>query len=211
MISRKISLLSHRSRSGSLRTASVFVAFAAGAAAEPLTAEPARYEIDPEHVVVAFLVDHIGFARVLGAFGEVEGSYTFDETTGEMSDLRVTVGTGSVSSLHEERDEHLRSDDFLDVREFPQMMFVADTASRLDERRYSVSGELTLLGITRPLTLEATWNKSAEYPIGRNVWAMGVSARGTLQRSDFGMDYALDNGWVGDDVEIIIEFEAQRD
>jgi polyisoprenoid-binding protein YceI len=175
-----------------------------------VTAEPARYEIDPEHAVVAFMVEHLGFARVLGSFTAIEGAYTFDEATGTLSDVQVTVGTASVASHHEERDEHLQSDDFLDTRKFPEMRFTADTASQIGDRQFEVTGQLTLLGVTRPLTLEATWNKSGDYPIGRNAYAMGVSARGVLQRSDFGMDYAVDNGWVGDDVEIIIEFEAQR-
>lgn len=173
-------------------------------------AEPASYEIDDEHAVVAFMVEHIGFARVLGSFSDVEGTYTFDESTGMLSDVRVTVGTASVSSRHEERDEHLRSDDFLDADAFPEMTFTAAAARRTGDREFEVSGELTLLGVTRPLTLSATWNKSGDYPIGRNAYAMGVSARGVLQRSEFGMDYAVDNGWVGNDVEIIIEFEAQR-
>jgi polyisoprenoid-binding protein YceI len=80
----------------------------------------------------------------------------------------------------------------------------------VSEREFEITGELALLGVTQPLTLQARWNKSDDYPIGRNAYAMGVSARGVLQRTDFGMDYAIDNGWVGNDVEIIIEFEAQR-
>lgn len=174
-------------------------------------AQPARYEIDSEHVVVAFLVEHIGFARVLGSFTEVEGSYRFDEAEGVVSDIDVSVRTDSVGSFHEDRDEHLRSDDFLDVDRYPSMTFSAASARRVSEREYEIEGELTLLGVTLPLTLQATWNKSGDYPIGRNAYAMGVSARGLLQRGDYGMDYAIDNGWVGNDVEIIIEFEAQRE
>ena len=186
----------------------------AGAAAclwhSPAMAEPARYEIDPAHTVIAFLVEHIGFARVLGSFTELEGSYLFDEATGAVSDVRVTVSTASVSSHDEARDEHLVSDDFLDSRRFPEMTFTAAGARRIGDRAFEVSGELTLLGVTQPLVLQATWNKSGDYPIGRNSYAMGVSARGSLERSAFGMDYAVDNGWVGDAVEIIIEFEALR-
>ena len=104
----------------------------------------------------------------------------------------------------------VRSDDFLDVRSFSEMTFMANGARRVSDRVFEIEGELTLLGVTRPLTLTATWNKSGDYPIGRNAYAMGVSARGVLQRADFGMDYAVDNGWVGNDVEIVIEIEAQR-
>lgn len=175
-----------------------------------VTAEPARYEIDPEHVTVGFLVSHIGFARVLGLFTNVEGSYVFDEETGELSDVSVVVATASVSTAHEERDDHLRSDDFLDARSFQTMTFTAAAAERSGERNFAIPGELELRGQRRPLTLHATWNKSGEYPIGRGVYAMGVSARATLSRSDFGITYALDNGWVGDQVDIIIELEARR-
>jgi polyisoprenoid-binding protein YceI len=156
------------------------------------------------------MVEHIGFARVLGSFTELEGSYLFDETTGAVSDVRVTVSTVSVITHDEDRDEHLVSDDFLDTRRFPEMTFTAAGARRIGDREFEISGELTLLGVTQPLVLQATWNKSGDYPIGRNSYAMGVSARATLERSAFGMDYAVDNGWVGDRVEIIIEFEALR-
>jgi polyisoprenoid-binding protein YceI len=173
-------------------------------------AEPARYEIDPEHVSVGFLVSHLGFARVLGSFGEVSGGYSFDEATGELGEVRVVVTTDSVFTGHEERDEHLRSKDFLDSRRHPEMVFTADAARRSGERSFEIDGRLELLGQTLPLTLTATWNKSGDYPIGRDAYAMGVSARGTLARSAFGMSYGVDNGWVGDDVEILIEFEARR-
>ncbi len=173
-------------------------------------AEPAEYRLDPEHVTVAFMVDHIGYAKVLGQFLDVEASYVFDEAEGELSDVRVVVRTESVQSHHEARDEHLRSDDFLDSRRHPEMTFTAATARRVAERTFELTGDLELLGVSRPLTLTASWNKSAAYPIGRNAYVMGVSARGTLRRSDFGMSYAIDNGWVGDEVEIIIEFEARR-
>ncbi len=179
-----------------------------------VTGEPARYEIDPEHLSVGFLVDHIGYQKVLGMFRKASGSYTFDERTGELTDVRVEIDTASVFSNHKKRDDHLRSADFLNSAEFPRMVFTAGGASRRGEREYAIQGQLELLGTTQPVTLEATWNKSAEYPIGGGFggkpWVMGVSARGSFRRSEFGMSYAVDNGWVGDDVHLIIEFEARR-
>ena len=179
-------------------------------ASEGILAEPARYELDHEHVTVAFLVSHIGFARVLGTFGQVEGHFVFDEETGELSDISINVVTSSVSTHHEDRDNHLRSSDFLDSRRFPTMTYNAASAERTGDRTFAIAGEIELRGVRRPLTLEATWNKSGEYPIGRDAYAIGVSARGSLMRSDFGSTYALDNGWVGDRVEILIELEAQQ-
>ena len=174
-------------------------------------AEPATYVIDPEHVTVGFKVDHLGFARVVGYFGAIEGSYVFDEVSGALSDVEVTVATDSVFSNHEERDDHVRSRDFLDSKRHPEMRFSMTSVDRIDARKFVITGELELLGIARPLRLEATWNKSGPYPIGRGVYAMGVSASGELRRSDFGMDYGVDNGWVGDAVEIFLEFEARRE
>jgi polyisoprenoid-binding protein YceI len=179
-------------------------------AVQPALADPARYELDPEHLTIAFLVEHIGYAKTLGTFREASGGYTFDEATGALADARVVVATGSVDTAHEARDRHVASGDFLDSAAHPEMIFTATGAERTGERTFMIRGELSLLGVRRPLTLQATWNKSAPYPIGPRVEVMGVSARGRLARSEFGMSYGVDNGLVGDIVEIIIELEARR-
>ncbi|TVR64124.1 MAG: YceI family protein [Candidatus Competibacteraceae bacterium] len=192
----------------------VLPALLAGAllwAAAPAQAEPRQYAIDPEHLSIGFLVEHIGYAGTLGMFRTAEGSFTFDEETGRLADLRVVVDTTSVFTNNDRRDKHLRDDDFLDVKKHAQMVFTAAEGGpfRLGESA-SLAGELTLLGVTLPLTLEVTWNKSATSPVPPGPYVLGASARGTLQRSAFGMTYAVENGWVGDDVELIIELEAIR-
>lgn len=197
-------------RSPRARLAHLAFAAALCAAATHAAAEPARYELDPEHLTVAFLVAHIGYAKVLGAFRTASGEFTFDEATGTLSAVRVVVATSSVDTAHEARDRHLASGDFLDSGKHPQMIFTAANAQRTGERTFAVTGELELLGVRKPVTLEATWNKSAPYPIGNRAQVIGVSVRGTLKRSDFGMSYGVDNGLVGDDVEILIELEARR-
>jgi polyisoprenoid-binding protein YceI len=173
-------------------------------------AETREYQIDPEHLTIGFLIEHTGYAKVLGQFRVASGSYQFDEETGELSDVSIVVETGSVFTDHEQRDAHVRGEDFLDTRRFPTMTFSAATARPQGNRTYEVAGQLNLLGVTRPLTLTATWNKSGRSPIGLRPYVMGVSARGSFQRSAFGMTYAVENGWVGDAVEIIVEFEARR-
>jgi len=176
----------------------------------PAIAEPARYELDPAHTTVAFLVEHAGYAKTLGQFARASGGYTFDDASGTLSSLRVVVATDSVDTHHEARDRHLRSADFLDTAKHKEMTFAASAARRTGDNTFAVTGELTLLGRTRPLTLEATVNKSEPYPFGDRADVMGVSARATLKRSDFGMTYGVADDLVGDDVEIIIELEARR-
>jgi polyisoprenoid-binding protein YceI len=179
-------------------------------AADDATAEPARYELDPAHTTIAFLVEHIGYAKTLGQFLRASGGYTFDPDSGVLTAVRVDVETESVDTHHEARDRHVKSDDFLGVEEHPSMTFTADGARQTGASTFVVTGELTLLGTTRPLTLEATVNKRAQYPIGDRAEVMGVSARGKLKRSEFGMTYGVADGLVGDDVEIVIEIEARR-
>jgi polyisoprenoid-binding protein YceI len=189
------------------RLALGFCLAAAGAAA----AQPARYEIDPEHFSVGFLVDHIGYAKVLGMFQKAGGSYTFDEKTGAVSDVQIVIEAASVFTGHRRRDDHLRSADFLNAREFPRIVFKADGAKRTGERTFVIDGVLELLGRSQPLSLQATWNKSGPYELpGSRAYVMGVSARGSFKRSAFGMTYGVANGWVGDTVELILELEARR-
>ncbi len=173
-------------------------------------AAPATYDLDAAHTTVAFFVSHVGYAKVLGRFTAAEGSFAFDETTGELTNLAVTVTARSVLTDHDARDEHVRNRDFLNADRFPDITFAATGARRTAERRFEIEGQLTLLGVTRPFTLEATMNKSGVYPFGDAAYVLGVSARGRLQRSDYGMTYGVENGLVGDEVDVIVEVEARR-
>ncbi len=174
-------------------------------------AQPARYEIDPDHFSVGFLVDHLGFAKVLGMFRGAKGSYAFDEQSGALSDVRIVVDAASVDTGNRRRDRHVAGADFLNSGEFREIVFTGATAKRTGERTFTVEGQLEMLGKRQPLALEVTWNKSGKYGLpGADAYAMGVSARGSLKRSAFGMTYGVANGWVGDAVDLIVEFEAKR-
>jgi polyisoprenoid-binding protein YceI len=89
------------------------------------------------------------------------------------------------------------------------MVFTAGSARKTGDRSFEIAGQLELLGRSQPLTLTATWNKSATSPLDK-TYVMGVSARGSFKRSSYGMNYGVGNGWVGDDVPLMIEFEAKR-
>lgn len=180
------------------------------AAGMPAQAEPEEFEIDENHFSVGFLVEHVGYADTLGQFLEAEGRFVYDEAANELHSGEVIVQADSVFTNHEERDEHLRADDFLDAASHETIRFEATEWRPDGERRGTLAGELTLLGKTRPVTLDVTLNKSAEYPFGHGEYTLGVSARTTIERSQWGMNYAVENGLVGDEVELIFEFEAIR-
>jgi polyisoprenoid-binding protein YceI len=180
------------------------------AAPTPAAAEPRSYKLDPEHTSIGFLVKHIGFAKVLGLFRTVEGSFVFDAEAPSVSAIDVTIQADSVFTANNRRDQHVREADFLWVEKHPTITFKGTGAERTGQRTGKITGDLTVRGVTRPVTLDVVWNKSGDYPFGDGHHAVGISARATIKRSDFDMTYALVGGLVGDEVEIIIEVEGIR-
>ncbi|WP_225889788.1 YceI family protein [Indioceanicola profundi] len=174
----------------------------------PAAAEPRTYRIDPDHASFAFRISHMGLAHVTGFFREVEGSFTFDEEAMTISDVKVEVATDSVDTGHKERDAHLRKKDFLWSEEHPTMSFVSTGTERTEERTGRITGDLTLRGVTRPVTFTLTYNGSRRYPFGDKHHAVGAEARGAIRRSEFGMTYGLEGNLVGDEVEIVIGLEG---
>ncbi|MBC2858932.1 YceI family protein [Stappia sp. 28M-7] len=178
-------------------------------AALPAQAEPRAYRIDPSHFSVVFNAMHIGYAPTWGLFLKGEGSFTYDEETRELSDLSVAIEAGSVFSNDERRDGHLRSGDFLSAEAHPRITFQMTDARPQTDTSGTVTGDLTLRGVTRPVTLDVTLNKIGPYPFG-GTYVIGISASTVLKRSDFGMTYAVADGLVGDEVSIRIDLEAIR-
>ena len=186
----------------------ITAAFILGIKLSQPQAAPAEYIIDSDHFSVGFLVEHIGYAKILGMFRKAEGQFIFDEDSLLLSELNVLIHTDSLFTNHKKRDDHLRSADFLNVREFPEMTFSSTSSKRTGERTGIVNGLLTLTGKTLPMNLDITWNKSGIYPFGHKKYTIGISARGSFRRSSYDMNYAVANGWVGDEIQLIIELEA---
>jgi len=172
--------------------------------------DPARYELDPEHTTIGFKVDHLGYAPTLGFFTDIEGSFIYDMDTQDLSDVKVTIGSKSVNSFNTARDRHVKGKDFLDTRKHGNITFTADSGKPSSKTKGKVTGDLTILGNTRPITLNVTLNKAATYPFGHKRFVLGLSLEGSLKRSDFGMNYAVANGLVGNDVKLILETEAMK-
>jgi len=179
----------------------------------PLTvwASEEEYIIDKSHFSIGFLVEHVGYAKTLGMFRDIDGSYIHDVKNKKINDINIIINTDSVFTNDEKRDEHLRSPDFLHVDKYPEMVFRA-TDIKINNNESIINGNLTLLGITKPLVLTGKINKIGKYPFGGIIkpYVMGISAKGTIKRSDHAMMYAIKDNLVGDEIELIIEFEARR-
>ena len=179
----------------------------------PLTvwASEDEYIIDKSHFSIGFLVEHVGYAKTVGMFRDIDGSYIHDVKNKKINDINIVINTDSVFTNDEKRDEHLKSPDFLHVDKYPEMVFKA-TDIKINNDKTIINGNLTLLGITRPLVLTGKINKIGKYPFGGIIkpYVMGISAKGTIKRSDHAMMYAIKDNLVGDEIELIIEFEARR-
>ena len=167
------------------------------------------WTIDPAHTEVGFGVRHLMISTVKGRFADVKGVVEFAD--GAEPKLDVTIGVASLDTREDKRDAHLRSQDFFDAEKYPEIRFVSTKTVRTDGG-WTITGNLTMHGVTKPVTLAAT-----EEGTGRDPWGnerMGFSAHGKLDRREFGLTWnaALETGGVlvGDDIKLNIEAELVK-
>ena len=171
------------------------------------TAVAADYVIDLTHSHILFMVDHLGFAKMVGLFTNFGGNFSLDPENVAASKLAVTIKTDSLQTQFAPRDKDLKGGDWFNITEFPEIPFVGTEFAKKDEHTGTITGNLTLRGMTKPVRLDVVLNKVGQNPLDKKNSA-GLSARGTLKRSDFGMKAFL--GPIGDDIDIIIEIEAKQ-
>ncbi len=179
--------------------------------AAPLLAAPATFRIDPEHFSIVFRSEHMGYEKLMGMFTKATGEFEYDEKTRQLSSGVVEVQAASVFTNHEGRDDHVRGADFLHAEKYPVIRFVAKSYQPGDHNEGTLRGDLTLLGQTHPVEVKVRINKAAKYSFGHGKYTLGISAQATLKRSQWGMTYGLKPSMVGDEVELLFEFEALRE
>lgn len=172
----------------------------------------AVWNVDPSHSLVEFSVRHMMIAKVKGRFGSFQGKIEGDPTDLTGAKVEVVVDIGSVDTRSEDRDNHLRSADFFDAERFPEMRFNSREIKKTGEGSYAMEGDLTIRDVTRPVTLNVTYEGSGKDPWGGERAAF--SATGRINRKDFGLAWnaPLETGGVlvGEDVDIAIEIEAVK-
>jgi polyisoprenoid-binding protein YceI len=178
---------------------------AALAAAGAAYAEPVTYRLDPAHTQVAFVVDRFGFNLVLGRFEDVSGELILDEANPANSSVRATIQVASVDTSNDTRDEHLRGARWFNAAQFPTIEFRSTAVRSTGERTAEVTGDLTMLGQTHPVTLNVTLNRIGGTPNAPDRRQAGFSATGSLTRSVWGSTTAAAPNMIGDAVSISIE------
>ena len=164
------------------------------------------YSLDPNHTNILFHANHFGFSSPSGRFGIKDGTLALDEQDPAKSEINVTIDTTSLATGMDKFNEHIKSPDFLDAGKFPTATFKSTKVEVTGKDTAKVSGDLTLHGVTKPVTLDVKLNKEGEHPMTKKK-AVGFSASTTIKRTDFGVDKYVPG--VSDDVKIEIESEAQ--
>ena len=164
------------------------------------------YKLDPGHTSIVFRVKHLGVAYVYGRINGPTGSFTFDESSPSNSAIEVQAEAKNVDTALEKRDTDLKSPDFFNAGEHPLVSFKSKSVKKLSENTYEVSGDLTLLGKTRPITVEANATGAGKDPWGG--FRRGFETSFSIKRSDFGMDFMM--GGVSDEVNLTVSVEGIR-
>ncbi|MEI7669662.1 MAG: YceI family protein [Pseudomonadota bacterium] len=164
-----------------------------------------KYDFDKSHTHIIFQINHLGFSNTIGRIKEYDGYFTFDEKEPAKSEVNVTLNPASIDTSVAALDKELQSEKFFNTTKFPNMTFKSSKVIPTGKNTGDVTGDFTLLGVTKPVVLHVTYNKSGIHPYTNN-YVSGFSAETTIKRSDFGMSSFLPA--VGDEVKIHIEVEG---
>ena len=165
-----------------------------------------EYEVDARHSSVIFRVKHIGVSYFYGRFNEIKGSFTFDEAVPTSLVLDLEIKIASIDTNDKKRDAHLKGPDFFHGKQYKTITFKSTKVEQGEGKTYRVTGDLTLRGVTKSITVDVVHVGSGSDRRGRNL--AGFETSFTIKRSDFGMDYMV--GGLGDDIRIIVSLEGVR-
>jgi polyisoprenoid-binding protein YceI len=185
-------------------------------AAFPLAAnaQAETYKVDPIHSFPHFGVDHFGVSTIWGRFDKMSGTFTIDRAAKKGSvelvieTATVTTGDTDKGSRPRTRDEHLRQADFFNVAEFPRMTYKSTNVKFNGDNPAEIEGQLTLLGVTKPVTIKLDRWTCKDHPISKKPMC-GGNASGSFKRTDFGMKYGTPA--LGDEIRLMINFEGYKE
>jgi len=174
---------------------------------DPREVKQGSYELDRSHGKITWVVNHLGFSSYIGQIHSTRATLVLDPKQPNHSTLSAKIDVASIATLHSKLDEVLKSKEFLNVAKFPYAEFKSSSIQVLEPKRARIAGELTLMGVTRPFEIEATFNQAGVHPVDKR-YTVGFDGRGKLRRSDFGINAHLPA--IGDEVTLIIEGEFKR-
>ena len=166
------------------------------------------YAIDPSHSRIGFVARHAMVTKVRGSFREFDGAGYFDAEDPTGSHLQLTIQATSINTGNADRDGHLRSNDFFDMEQYPEIAFASTRVEQVDDERYRVTGDLSIKGVTKPVTVDFEYTGTAIDPFGNE--RIGFEGRATVNRKDWGVNWnaALEAGGVLVSEKVVLEFDV---
>jgi polyisoprenoid-binding protein YceI len=166
------------------------------------------YAIDPSHSRIGFVARHAMVTKVRGSFNEFEGQGYFDAENPANSKVQLTIKAASIDTRNADRDGHLRSNDFFDMETYPEINFVSTQVEQVDDETYRVTGDLTIKGVTKPVTVDFEYTGAATDPFGNQ--RIGLEGKTVVNRKDWGISWnaALETGGVLVGEKVTLEFEV---
>ena len=171
-------------------------------------AKSSTWTIDKNHAQTNFKIRHMGVSEVRGSISGVTGTIVWNEKDPSKSSVEATIDTNTVSTNNEGRDKDLKSDHYFNVEKYPTMTFKSTSVSRVDGK-LQVVGDLTLAGVTKSVTLEVDGPTAPQKGMGGKM-VIGLSATGTIKRTDFNFAPKMPSMALGDEVQITIDVEANQ-
>jgi polyisoprenoid-binding protein YceI len=177
------------------------------ASAPALTELTGTYTLDPAHTRIGFVARHAMVTKVRGAFNEFTGTAVLDGANPANSRVEVTIEAASIDTRNAQRDEHLRSNDFLAMQEYPKITFTSTGVRQAGETTFEVTGDLTIKGVTNAITIPFEFEGAAKDPFGNQ--RVGFEGSVTINRKDYGVTWnaALEGGGVLVSDKVTLEFE----
>ncbi len=181
------------------------LALALGLMTATAHAETTPYTFDTVHSKVMFKVKHLGFSYSYGEFTEFSGSFDFDQSDWSQSKVDITIPVDSLEMGDATWNDHMRAANYFNLAEYTEIRFTSTKLEKSDDKHGKLHGDLTVLGVTKPVVLDVTLNQQGPHPFNKKPRA-GFSASGQFSRSEFGMKHMAP--MVGDEVHVMIEIEA---
>ena len=173
-----------------------------------LNVPAATYTIYPNHTHVVFAIRHMGLSTFHGTFGRAAGTLQFDPAQPEKSALNVQIDMSNIQTTVDELNNTLK--DAFKVVKYPTATFVSTQIGKTGPNTGTVTGNLTIAGVTKPVTLNVTFNGGRDVPIPFQPYRIGFDATGTIKRSDFGLNNMIWSGFVSDEVTLAIDCEMEK-
>lgn len=168
-------------------------------------ASAAKWNLDGAHAFALFKVMHMGIAPAFGQFVKIGGNLDFDPADPAATKLSVEIDAESVFSGNKKRDDHLKGPDFFNAKQFPKLTFESTGWKKTGDDTYEVTGNMTMVGKTQPMTISVTRSGMGKDPWGND--RVGMTANVSIDRSLFGINWGLDNGGAGKMVDLMLSFE----